>query len=276
MTKSIKFFLPVTCLLLSAVAFAQPTPGYERTGFFSKLKINAGAGISNYYGDLTENAHWFNQSSFAVSLGLHYPIINHINARFDVSYLKVQGDDAKNTKSMYTERNLNFRSFIWDASLAVEFDAVNFFKNRFGPYAFVGFGAFYFNPYSRDANGYKQFLQPLGTEGQGLDAYPDRKMYNRLQTMVPFGGGLKWKCKKVMLALEFKYRKLHTDYLDDVSTDKYPDKALLDARNPRTAMFTWRSPSGLPYPSSTSKLPRGNPKKNDTYYTTEIKVAFQL
>ncbi len=273
--KLLKLYLPVICLLIGVMAFGQRSRGAKKS-FWSKINVTAAAGLANYYGDLTQNAHWFNQSSFALSGGVSYPIIPHINARADLSFMKLQAADNKNSRLGLLQRNLNFKSYVWDFTAAIEVDMRNMAKRKFSPYAFVGFGAFYFNPYTTDANGYRQFLQYLGTEGQGLAAYPDRKFYHRLQTEIPFGGGLKWRCKKVTMAIEFKYRKTHTDYLDDVSTT-YATKAALDARNPRSAMLAYRGDQvgAGPYPTNPN-LRRGNDKKNDAFYTTQFKVMFRL
>ncbi|MBK9486232.1 MAG: hypothetical protein IPO01_13830 [Chitinophagaceae bacterium] len=45
---------------------------------------------------------------------------------------------------------------------------------------------------------------------------------------------------RVTLSLDLNYRITSTDYLDDVSYKGYPNKTLLDVRNPATARFTWR------------------------------------
>ncbi|MBK7433930.1 MAG: hypothetical protein IPI66_08530 [Chitinophagaceae bacterium] len=49
---------------------------------------------------------------------------------------------------------------------------------------------------------------------KALPAYPDRKIYKRVQFAIPFGGGVKLALsKKVNLALEYKYRQSNTDYM---------------------------------------------------------------
>ena len=247
-------------------------------GFMSKMSISAGAGIATYYGDLTQGADPFSQSSYAFSAGVGYNIMPHLNARIDVSVLKVKAEDSRNPREDLRARNLNFQSVIWDLAGVVEYDMLNLDKFKFTPYVFVGFGAFYFNPYTFDKIGYKQYLRYLGTEGQGLDAYPGRKLYKRIEVQIPFGGGIKWAVsKRLTLQGEFRYRKTNTDYIDDVSRSGYPDKALLDAKNPRTAQLTWRGyeVGGEAYPTNPG-LNRGNPKNNDVYYTTQLKVVIKL
>jgi hypothetical protein len=250
--------------------------------FMSKLSITGAAGIANYFGDLRENDALWKQSSFSSALGFSYRVFPHLNARVDLSCLKVRANDGKNKRADLQARNLSFKTVIWDLSLAAEYDVFNLDHYTFTPYVFAGFGAFYFNPYAIDRYGYKEFLQPLGTEGQGLAAYPDRRMYKRVECEVPFGGGVKWAVnKRLTFQLEFKYRHTNTDYIDDVSRLGYPDKTLLDARNPRTAKLTYRGdelPGGAPYPTGTG-LNRGNPKgvqNNDAFYTTQFKFIYRL
>ncbi len=275
--RSIKLFLTATAILAGTIAIGQKAPKKTK-GFWAKSQVNLAAGFSNYYGDLTQSFHIFNQCGYGLAAGLNYRIIPHLNARADIGFSKIHAKDSKNSRIDLQQRNLSFKSFIWDFSAAVEYDVLNLNNYKVTPYVFAGFGAFYFNPYTKDANGYKQFLQYLGTEGQGLAMYPDRKFYKRVQFEVPMGGGIKWAVsKKVNLAVEYKYRHTNTDYLDDVSRLGYPNKAALDARNPRTATLTWRGGevgSG-PYPTGTL-LNRGNPKKNDVFYTTQIKVQIHL
>ena len=276
--RSIKLFLTATGLMIGIIAIGQPM-SKKTKGFWSKSHMTLAIGFANYYGDLTENFHIFNQSGYSAGAGLSYRIIPHLNARFGVSFMKIHADDSKNSRKDLNARNLSFKSFIWDASLGVEYDVLSLDRYKVTPYVFAGFGAFYFNPYTKDANGYKQYLQYLGTEGQGLSIYPERKFYKRVQFEVPLGGGLKWAVsKKVNLVFEYKYRNTNTDYIDDVSRSGYPNKAALDARNPRTATLTWRGGevgSG-PYPASNTQLNRGNPKKNDVFYTTQLKVMIHL
>lgn len=71
---------------------------------------------------------------------------------------------------------------------------------------------------------------------------------------------------------EFNYRASGTDYLDDVSTF-YPDKALLDAKNPVTSKFTYRGEG--PYPANPA-LKRGDPGNKDGFYTTQVKIAYTI
>src|SRR5690606_15533698 len=87
-----------------------------------------------------------------------------------------------------------------------------------------------------DTLGTKIFLRDLGTEGQGLPQYPDKKMYNLVQIAVPFGGGIRLRLSdNVHISYEIGLRKLFTDYIDDVSTT-YADEAILASRRGQRAV----------------------------------------
>lgn len=128
------------------------------------------------------------------------------------------------------QRNLDFKSNVWEAYGALEFFPIQYlmrnnedYDPRFRPYVFGGVGLFHFNPRGslKDQNGNVTWheLQPLSTEGQGFTQYPDRKPYKLTQMNIPFGGGFKYILNdKVNVGLELLYRKTFTDYMDDVST----------------------------------------------------------
>ena len=65
----------------------------------------------------------------------------------------------------------------------------------------------------------KYYLRPLGTEGQGSEAYPGRKPYNNIAFCIPLGVGFKYNLNPSLnLGFEITYNFTTTDYLDDVST----------------------------------------------------------
>ncbi len=236
----------------------------------SKLSFTAGIGIANYVGDLINGSTAFRQSSYSVNAGLSYAIISHLNARFDIGFHNVQGYDSK-SGGAHPQRNLSFRSKIIEFSLAAEFTLMNMNKHKFSPYIFAGIGAFNFNPRAYYGAGGTHGLRELGTEGQGLAGYPG--LYSTMAVEYPLGVGIKYAInKKITLQGEFNYRATGTDYLDDVSTF-YPDKSLLDAKNPKTSKFTYRGEG--PYPKNPA-LKRGNANNKDGFYTTQIKIAYKL
>ena len=127
-------------------------------------------------------------------------------------------------------------------------------------------------------SGNKVYLQPLSTEGQGLQEYPDRKIYGLNQFALAFGGGGRFRFSDCMnISLEFTQRKTFTDYLDDVSTSYVDQNRLLMARGPKTAELAFRGDEvhGGNYPPDGEQ--RGTPTEKDWYYiigiTAEIKFA---
>ena len=127
-----------------------------------------------------------------------------------------------------------------------------------------------------DSTGIKVFLKPLSTEGQGI--YPDKKSYQLLQPAIPFGGGVKFAItENLRIGIEFGFRKIFTDYLDDVSTS-YPDhNDLLAARGQTAVDFSYRGdelPGGDPaFP--TKETQRGGSTQKDVYYFTGLNISFR-
>jgi hypothetical protein len=83
--------------------------------------------------------------------------------------------------------------------------------------------------------------------------------------------------ENLQLGLEFGFRKLFTDYLDDVSGN-YADSAILfAARGAQAVALAYRGdelPGGPGYPDSETQ--RGNPKMKDWYYMTGIRISYLL
>lgn len=241
-----------------------------------QFRIIATGGVSNYQGDLTAKRFTFKNAKPMVGLGLSYEISNHILVRGMASYMTVKGRDQDN--QLVNPRNLSFETKILEAQLAIEYNFLDIYEKGFTPYLFAGIAAFHFNPYAYDSLDNKVFLRPLGTEGQGLNAYPEKKLYANNQIAIPFGGGLKFSLtENLQLGIEVGLRKLFTDYLDDVS-GTYADSATLYAgRGPKAIEFAYRGGEihgNSAYPAEGSI--RGNPKKKDWYYTTGITVSYLL
>lgn len=214
-------------------------------------------------------------------------------------YTYVEGDDAVISTHGVDElwrkqRNLNFKSNIWEAYGAVEFFPIDFLKRndeeyegRLKPYIFGGLGIYHFNPKGSltDANGNTTWhsLQPLHTEGQGFPEYPGKKEYKLTQFNMPFGGGFKYFVSdNVNVGLELLYRKTFTDYIDDVSTE-YIDPAhfftnLSDADATLASMISDKT-IGIVTPGVGRYAPgtqRGNPNQDDAYFSFLLKVGIRL
>jgi opacity protein-like surface antigen len=273
--KNLKLYLIASCLLVALNSLAQKTPENPNVPASEKLSVSFGAGIANYYGDLMKKSGFFSQTSYSFSAGAKYAFTNKLAARLDFGLQKVQGSDSK-PGGAHPSRNLSFKSNVVDFSISGEYTILNLDNFPLSPYVSAGVGVMFFNPYTEDNLGNRQRLAELGTEGQGLPGYSD--FYSTAALEFPLGIGVKYPINERMgVCLDFNYRITKTDYLDDVSTNRYPDKAILDARNPITSKFTWRGDavgSGA-YPKN-STLPRGNPDNNDGFFTTQVKFTFKL
>ena len=282
--KIIKVCILVFALMINNNTKAQQAPStningkspVKKDGLSSRFSISAGAGVAGYFGDLLEYSRFYSQQGFSFGAGAAYAFTNHISIKADLGVQQVKAADSKNTGAQFKARNLSFKSNVFDISVSAEYNILSMKKYPFTPYLTGGVGVMFFNPYANDITGKKQYLRELGTEGQGLAGYPG--MYSKTSVIFPAGFGFKFDVSnKLMLQAEFNYRFTRTDYLDDVSSSGYPPKALLDARNPITATFTYRgNEAGAgPYPTNL-KLPRGNPNNKDGYYTTQFKVVYKF
>jgi len=193
--------------------------------------------------------------------------------------------DVKETTFGRYERNLSFRSVIFDLALVTEIHPRYFKKYykhqkipRLSPYLLGGIAFFTFNPKAK-LNGQWIELQPLSTEGQGFTEYPDRKKYKLKQLNFPVGAGIKYKLSPLFnFSAEFVYRILTTDYLDDVSTT-YIDPALYanyftGEQLTNALLLNNRQPELNPAHTPEINGIRGNPKNNDAYFSFTVKLGF--
>jgi hypothetical protein len=186
------------------------------------------------------------------------------------------------------QRNLNFTSRMWEGYAAVEFYPSVFLeqyedlKGKFRPYGIIGIGVYHFNPKTQDNSGNWVALQPLHTEGQGFPEYPDRKEYKLTQAEIPMGFGFKYYLKENMfIGLEVLHRKLFTDYVDDVSTNYidpiYFDKYLSPANAALAKQLNYRGTySSVTRPSDVVGAQRGDPKENDAFFSTILRLGWRL
>lgn len=243
-----------------------------------RLHADLYGGAANYQGDLQGKKIVLSNSGPALGLGLSYDLTNKFILRGSANYLKVKGSDKNSDSKGVQSRNLSFNSSIWEAQLALEYNLLDLSERSFTPYVFAGVAAFHFNPYAFDASGTKVYLRSLGTEGQGLSAYPGKKLYNNNQLAIPFGGGVKLALSdNLQVGIEIGLRKLFTDYLDDVSGTYADSTILANGRGQKAVAFAYRGaeiPGSPGYPKEGTI--RGNPDKKDWYYVTGIRVSYLL
>lgn len=240
--------------------------------FAQNFHLSARVGIANYQGDLQSKNITFKQAKFMGSLGAMYDISEHVTARTYFTLTSLAGDDKKGTTAMKT-RNLNFQSRIFEWELGAQYNILSLNNSWWTPYIYAGVGLFHFNPYTKTADGAKTYLKPLSTEGQGVVA--GKNEYKLTQFMIPLGIGAMYAISEdVRVGIEMGYRKLFTDYLDDVSTEYVDQSTLLAAKGQTAVDLAYRGDEvagGAAYPAA--KTLRGSPKVKDGYYYMSATVT---
>lgn len=271
----------------------------------SKFELGLSIGPMFFLGDLgggvgegTTFVKDLNWGTVNLSGGVHanfYPT-EWLGFRLALNYGKVEGYDsltnsAGGAEEFRKRRNLQFRSTIWEAYAAMEIYPTVFLEQYDGlqgklrPYGVVGIGAFKFNPQGQYyVNGTMQWvdLQPLHTEGQGMDEYPNRKPYSLVSLEVPLGIGVKYYIKENMyVGLELLHRKSFTDYIDDVSTTYIDNSLFSKYLTPTNAAMANQLYFRENFNRSTSRVAadgeqRGNPNNNDSFFSTLIRFGWRM
>ena len=194
-------------------------------------EIGISLGAAHYFGDLNTTAK-VNRAKLAFGVFFRKQFGNYIAVRVGGQFAQLgYADKYYSDNEFQRRRNLSFNSNVWELALQGDF---NFFKYvpgsydyRFTPYVTIGASIFSYDPYAY-LGGQIYFLRPLGTEGQGSAAYPDRKPYSSMAFAIPFGVGVKYSVnERINVGFEVLHRFTNTDYMDDVSTtyvgaDKFP------------------------------------------------------
>ena len=236
--------------------------------------FSARLGLAGYQGDLKEKSVTLSQSKILGSIGARYDLSEHLTARSYFTLTSLKADDKKGSASMQA-RNLNFQTKLFDWELTAQYSLFSLNDRWWTPYIFAGIGLYHFNPYTTDNSGSKVFLRPLSTEGQGFVQGADS--YKRTGFNLPLGAGINYALNEDMrLGLEIGYRKIFTDYLDDVSNNYVDQTSLLSARGQTAVDLAWRGDeiNSAPYPAAGSQ--RGNPQQKDGYYYIALTYSIRF
>lgn len=265
-------------LLISTVAFTNAQ--YE--SIVQQGEIGLSLGASHYFGDLNTQAR-LNRPKIAVGAFFRKQFGNYIAMRVSAHYTQLGYSDIYSKDNDYQRRrNLSFNSNIFELALQGDF---NFFKflpgdpyHSFTPYVTIGAGVFSYDPYAF-LNKQKIFLRTLGTEGQGLASYPERKPYNTMAFAFPMGVGVKYAINdRINIGAEVTHRFTTTDYLDDVSmtyvgADKFP---LLPDGTPSQARLLQDRSYETGEVIGIEGRQRGFSKQKDQYIIAEVFVSFNI
>jgi len=243
------------------------------------FEMGASVGGANYTGELAANSStvYLKESNLAAGAFARYNIHPFVSLRLHAHYASISGRDANSDIARIQNRNLNFRSNIYELGLMGEFnilryDPVNYNAN-FSPYLFGGIAFYQFNPQAIYNQQYYD-LQPLGTEGQYLADYPNRRPYQLQQFAIPFGAGVKYALSEsINIGVEIGARKLFTDYLDDVSLT-YPNTQLLieNSDSPVAGSLSDRRLT----PDNTQNAARGDNNATDWYFIGSFTISYNF
>ncbi|HYC83990.1 MAG TPA: hypothetical protein VEB86_02165 [Chryseosolibacter sp.] len=269
MQKSLKFVL----FALTLIPFFADAQSFYAVRRNRNLLVNAGSGIAYYQGDMVDPGE-LGALRPNVVIGAEYYFTSRISARAGVTWFQTAGSDKKANDDRQ-ERNLHFKSSNWELSATGAISLIplgtRFYQRpKVNLHGFVGVGILYFNPKAKGPVGSADEdkwipLQPLETE---------LKKYSRFQPVIPFGLGARVKIDPFFnVLIEGGYRKTFTDYLDDVSSTRYPDATLLKSDLSR-AMSDRRPEIGTQPARPTEVGKRGNPANDDGYFIGNITVQY--
>lgn len=280
----------------------------RKKNFYHQRKQNEwsiGVGAANFLGDLGgldklgSEFVWdleFQTTKPAVQVSYMNFLTHRAGLRYKLSWCQVAGDDKLTNEFFRNNRNLHFKSHIWELSVRYEY---HFIKEKIGHkfdlrdqrmrliglrgrttglYAFGGVGAFHFNPKAQ-VDGKWIALQPLNTEGQGLDDGPSE--YRRVSVSFPVGGGLRFaRSNRLVFSLELGYHFTLTDYIDDVSGTYYDGTALSQINGPLAAELGDPSLGLEGYPLAAGEITagqqRGDPTDKDGFFQAFFSMNYKL
>ncbi len=240
-------------------------------------------GGANYFGDLNQD-YGFNY--FRQSGGVFYKLnfSKYIALRFAANYAHVGYNDSYSDNFYQQQRNLSFKTDIYEASVMADFHFFKYdlgdFENRFTPYICLGIGAFHYDPYA-EIEGVKVDLRPLGTEGQIYEKYADRR-YKSVAVSFPIGAGFKfWMSRGLTFGFEIINRLSTTDYLDDVSTtyvgaSLFPDAGGSTPYQNYALQLQDRSPEVTTTAIGIEGRQRGISSTRDQFLTAQVYISFRL
>ncbi len=303
-----KLFFTV-CLTLAAVFTAKaqlPDQDWKRF----RHEFSLGAGASNFLGELGGRDRTgsdflsdleISQTRYVIQGDYRFYLTPKLSLRTSLWYGRVAGNDNLTNEPFRRNRNLHFRSDIFEGALNFEWMFYSFtgagaryglrdaggkrmgarFRS-YGFYAFGGIGGFYFNP-KANYNGSWIALRPLRTEGQGLPEGPE--MYSRFSMAFPVGGGFRFGFSpRMSLSLELSYHFTLTDYIDDVSGVYYNNAAIRDNFGDAAAHLADPSLGEIPswvdghyvYNATGTGQQRGDSKDKDGFMFVSVTFNYKL
>lgn len=292
--------LPLLLVLFHNQADAQRRRYASRRNNKPYFEVYGGVGISSFLGELggsnkigTNFARDLDIEATRPTFTIGGRIFYHprVAQRVSFTYGWLSGDDSRTKEPARSDRNLNFRTPVFEVNTAFEFYLLKESQERsryrlvssrlrgnpVSIYLFGGIGGFYFNPKGKSASGEWVALQPLRTEGQGYIG--TRKPYQRFQLCVPMGIGFTFRLSRAWrLGIDMGLRKTFTDYIDDVSLT-YVDPSVFaqnGSKDPALAAAMANKSKGNISGASDPGQQRGDPRDKDSYMFLTINLAYKF
>jgi hypothetical protein len=301
-------YVGITILIVAILLSSKDSYSQSITTGNGKLEIGVGFGPLIFLGDLggTQGTGKtflkdvnFPVTNFSKGIYINLYPVEWLGFRLAANHGVLEGYDSlikdKGGREISRKmRNLQFRSPMTEVFLAAEFyptvflESFSGLKGKMRPYGLIGIGAFRFNPKGEyiSPNGTRRWvdLKPLRLEGQGMDEYPNHKPYSLTAFEVPMGVGFKYFFSdNKFIGLEILHRVTSTDYIDDVSkvyiNANLFDKYLTPENAQMAKQLYFRE--NLAGPLSRSSTPalneqRGDPKENDSYFSSILRLGWRL
>lgn len=227
-------------------------------------------------------------------IGYRYRLSRQSALKTNLYYVRLAGNDKWTKEPFRNNRNINFRSPVFELSTQFEYSVV---RERPGhiynlkgvrgwryiqinTYFFAGIGVMYFNPRGKYEGDWYS-LRPLSTEGQGL--IETRKEYSPVQLVIPFGVGFKYAINKdLSVGIEYGIRKTFTDYIDDVSKTYFDPVYLGGEKGPMAPLlanptnYSLPLELGNPLKATAPGQQRGDPTDLDSYMLAVISFYYKI
>ncbi len=269
-------FQAASIVLLSLIWINKNNAQYSEFGI--------GLGFSTYWGDLNGPSFGTNirkNSGLALQLSARKMFNKHLGLRGSFSIGSIKGSDSNSSLDWQQLRNLSFKSSILELAAMGEFYIFGFDtepgSSVFCPYLTVGIAGFRFDP-KTIYRGNEIRLQPLGTEGQGMNGFGEK--YSLYNLSIPFGAGAKFILTETLnIGLDVIVRRSFTDYIDDVSRS-YVNYDDLNAGNGSLAANVANRMNEFLGQEEPVQLPtgdqRGGAKVKDYYIFSMVTINFML
>lgn len=230
----------------------------------------------------------------ALLANYRYQLGSRVFAKAQFAFALLGGNDALTNEPFRRNRNLHFRSTIYELSVQMEVDVVQFTnssryslssanrKHGSAIYVSLGVGATRFNP-KGNFQGKWYALRDFGTEGQKQEGGP--KEYSLFTVVLPVGVGFRYELNREWtLGIELVHRVTFTDYMDDVSTVYFDNDIIRETQGELAAYFA--DPSlghyvddrgqEIPLNSTFTGAQRGQPAENDAYFTLSLNAYYNI